>query len=176
VSGLRGRVGSTSLIAVLALLALTGCTHVSDAQKALAKQTVASLEPPSGWADDDPLDVACHPWNKNCDDDTAHISFRSPTGSAEQACASVVGWLGTAPVFGDALAIRGADTAAPSAADCVAELDSVHEYVVRAHATVPGMPDSARWSVRLTPRPLGGFSLSVALGSPPRDPWQPTVD
>ena len=162
-------------IAVCATALLTACFPPTDADVAAVAKTVGALTPPTGWIEIEALDIACHPGHPGCEDDSSHRAFHSP-GTVQEACAAVVAWVVASPTqFADPIAIVGADTKTPTAASCVSEINTVHSYIMNTgvgSGVAPGVPDKARWAMRLFPEALGGWRLSVVLGAPPRDPWK----
>jgi hypothetical protein len=163
-------------VAFCAVVTLAGCFPPSAADLAAVKQAVVDLSPPPGWTEVESIDVACHPGHPGCEDDSAHRAFHS-LGTVEQACAAVTSWvLSSTTVFSEPIAVVGPETATPNAADCVSEIATAGEYVINTGAADLSLPSSSRWAMRLRPDSLGGWRLSVVLGSPPRDPWSSSED
>jgi hypothetical protein len=138
----------------------------------LVHAAVASLTVPTGWTQDGAHVAICDVYPTHCTDDSQHRAFRTDA-PAPESCATFIAWIAAqSQVVRPVSVVGAAGTSAPTATDCMTELASQSLYLTRAHAT-GDLPAASRWAMRLEPSPAGGFTLSVVLGSPPRDPWWP---
>ena len=152
---------------------LSACFPAPASEAVAMETTLKAVPSPHGWFQTRPVEVACRPDQRGCDDDSALRVFETGSG-LDAACSSMVTWLEQNPqTFLDPLAIAGNDTRAPEAVDCRTEVQSHEAYLVYAGATGPGLPRGARYALRLTRATLdAGWHLSVVIGNPPQDPWR----
>ena len=115
------------------------------------------------------MQTVCMEPNLDCQDPNARRAFATTVG-LQRACAEFFGWVKNNAAFELPLAIVGTSEATVAIADCQTEITNYTRYVVKAKAPHDGAGDAA-WRLTLT-RGAPSFSLSVVLGSPPRDPWR----